>query len=226
MIYQQSYNPHKLSGCLPALLFFVLITSIISCSTTHKNKTVTKEESRATVSSRVDSTVKAQIDSLRVKKDNSTSTATTEQEYERKTVIEYNTMPNDQWPIKNSDTAFANDNGTGIIDYLNDYAGAKPAADKWGSPGVKSVTIYERGTRKATTVTKADKVDSAASHTNAAVELHKAQDSSGSRSVTTKVKEVKRTSYWGWLWLLLIIPVYIVYRNRKPILGAVKKIFA
>jgi len=225
MTYKHQYNPHQL-GCLPALLFLFLLGSLISCSTTRKNKTVTKEESKATVSNRWDSTVKAAIDSFRVKKDNSTSTATTEDQYERKTVIDYNTMPNDQWPIKKSDTAYANDNGTGLIDYLNDYAGAKPAADKWGSPGIKSVTIYERGTRKATTVTQADKVDSATSHTAASVEVHKAQDSTGSRSVTTKSKEVKRTSYWGWLWLLLIIPAYIVYRNRKPIGMAVKKAFA
>jgi len=193
------------------LMLAALVAILASCSTTRKNKSITHEQSQATVSSRVDSMVKAQVDSFRVKRDNTLTNEIKEDEYEKKTVVEYERYADNE---EDSELLQLHEKSNGDKeDYVpieNRLAGVRKGV-------VKSITIYERGKRTTNTTTQAAKVDSTASHTAATVDLHKAHDSTGRKSVTTKVKEVKRTSYWGWLWLLLfiilIIPAVYCYRR-------------
>ena len=84
-------------------------------------------------------------------------------------------------------------------------------------PIIKKTTIKETGIKKEKQTIASNKVDSTALKTTQSTDLTKEVSTDLHKTEVTKNKEVKRTSYYGWLWLLLLIPAYLVYRNWDKI---------
>lgn len=107
--------------------YLIFMGCLISCSTSKKLKNSTKTT--------VAKNETAKIDSVSVKKDNTVTTVEKSDDYEKETVIEFDTMPN----------------GGGFI-YPN------PVEDYFQP--VKRITIKEKGTKKENIVIATNKQDS------------------------------------------------------------------
>ena len=84
---------------------------------------------------------------------------------------------------------------------------------------VISVTVKEKGRDKSREMATVTKVDSVVQFIHDTVVVTKTGTAEVHKEVTQKDKQVKSKSYWGWLWLLLLIPAYLVYRNWNKIKG-------
>lgn len=180
------------------VILLVAIFSVLlnSCTVTNKNKSVHKSSVDSSSTVKVDSSAKKSIDSSSVKKNNVVTLKESEDNYTKETVIEFV-------------------NPLGNIPDSGKPSFTIPAKDYF--PAVAKITIKEKGIKKAKEV-KTDnstdsfrliKIDTSSSSHASTTDLHKTD--------YTKDKVVKRTSYWGWLWLLLIIPAYLCYRNCPKI---------
>lgn len=181
---------------LIVLLGLIFITLFNSCTVTSKNKSVHKSSVDSSSIVKVDSSAKKSIDSTGVKKNNVVTVKESEDNYTKETVIEFV-------------------NPLGNIPDSGKPSFTTPAKDYFSA--VAKITIKEKGVKKAKEV-KTDnstdsshlvKIDTSSSSHASTTDLHKTD--------YTKDKIVKHTSYWGWLWLLLIIPVYLCYRNWPKI---------
>lgn len=169
------------------LIGALIIFGFSKCSTTKKIKSVTKTYIDSTVTVKIDSNVVKVKDSTAVKKDNTLTVTEKEDNYTKETVIEFDTA-----------TAIKTDSK----DYFQP---------------VKKITIRETGIKKQKQTIAANKVDSTKVISNESTDLTKESTTELQKTEVTKNKEVRRTSYWGWLWLLLLIPAYLVYRNWDKI---------
>lgn len=163
---------HKINNWQIRLLFIaaglILVWLIWGCSTTSKNKTVSRV--------RVDSTASTKVDSTAGKRSDSAGVTTTIIEeagnYERETTYVYRDR---------SDTIRV----------------------------VETVTIRERGNNASRTVIH----DSVRVYRVDTVTVIREAQVNVKRDEQVKTKAVSRTSYWGWLWLILaIVAGYLVYR--------------
>ena len=172
---------------IPILIFFS------SCSVSHK----IKSSSRSTVDSlstvKIDSVVVKTVDSTRVKKDNTITTIDREDNYQKVTVVEFDT--------------------TGHIVELNNLLYHLPdvtdAADYF--PPIKKITITENGVKKEKHIIVANTSDSSQFANREVTNLRKNVTTDLHKVEVIKNKDIKRTSYWGWLWIaLIIVAVYLV----------------
>lgn len=159
---------------------------LASCSTSRKTKSVFKSTTDSSSVVKIDSNVNRVIDSTTVKKDNTITTTETEDNYTKETIFEF-------------DTSFK------WVDTLNDQpkrSGWVVADDYF--PPIKKITIRETGIKKERVKTVANKIDSTTVAKKETVDLTKSVNTETHKTTSIKNKEVKRTSYWGWLWIGLI----------------------
>lgn len=180
-------RPKKYNYIFIIILLSLISLILFSCATTNKTKSVAKTSIDSTVTVKVYSNVVKVKDSTTVKKDNTVTLTEKEDNYTKETVIEFDTA-----------TAIKTDSK----DYFQP---------------VKKITIRETGIKKQKQTIAANKVDSTKVVSNESTDLTKESKTELQKTETIKNKDVKRTSYWGWLWLLLLIPVYLVYRNWDKI---------
>lgn len=170
------------------LLLLFLSTILQGCATTNKAKSLHKETINSISTTSIDSSAHKTIDSSKVTKANSVTVKETDGSFERETVILFDTSI-----IKNTATR-------------EDYF-----------PHVKSIIIKEKGLNKAKETKTEAKNDSAGHREINNSDLTKNVKTDFHKTESDKIKTVKRTSYWGWLWLLMMIPAYLVYRNWPKI---------
>jgi len=180
----------------------LVLAVIYSCTSTSKIKSVTKttEESKSTV--KVDSNVIKGKDSTKVVKGNSFMIVESTNDYEKETVIEF-------------DTAKAWQEGYDSAKSFIDAADYFPVTQR-----VTKITIKEKGKLIARESVQAKTVDSVSVKSQEQAEVKKEEVKSEKKTEFKKDKQVKRISYWWWL-LLLIIP--IIY--RKKIINWLKAFF-
>lgn len=165
-----------------------------SCSTTKKIKSVNRSYVDSSSVTRVDSSVNTKIDSSAVKKDNTVTIKEVDSNYTKETVIEFDTFR-----ISQIDAA----------DYF---------------PPVKRIKITETGFKKEKIETKANTSDSNRKIITGSTDLTKTVKTELVKTQTVKNVDIKRTSYWGWLWLIpLLILAVIIYRYRKEISFFIKR---
>lgn len=182
------------------LLLLVLIAAVLfnSCTVTNKNKSVHKSSVDSTSVVKIDSSAKKSIDSTNVKKNNVVTVKESEDNYTKETVYEFvplgklgdSVVYGYDAPVKKSD-----------------YFPAQLAKITIKETGIKKAK--EVKTDNSTDSSRLVKIDTSSSSHASTTDLHKTD--------YTKDKVVKHTSYWGWLWLLLIIPAYLCYRNWPKI---------
>lgn len=170
----------------PILFFVVIIVLLSSCSTTRKIKSVVKSTTDSSSVVKIDSNITRTIDSTTVKKDNTVTTTETEDDYKKEIIIEFDTS------FKWVDTSNTQPKRSGWV-VADDYF-----------PPIKKITIRETGVKKEKTVTVANKIDSTTIAKKETVDLTKSVNTETHKTTIEKNKEVKRTSYWGWLWIGLI----------------------
>lgn len=76
-------------------------------------------------------------------------------------------------------------------------------------PIIKKTTIKETGIKKEKQTVVADTYDSLKLVTTNEVDVKKETATDLHKTISTKDKQVERTSYWGWLWFLLIPVVWV-----------------
>lgn len=175
--------------------YIIPLLLLYSCSTTNKHKEIKKSIIDSVSVVKIDSSHSNTIDSTNVKKDNTVTVKETEGNYTKETVIEFDTtrLNISNWPVTPED-------------YLPVKSGA-----------ITKITIKETGVKKTKETIVADKNDSTNVKKTDTGNLTKDVKTNLVKTKTIKNKEVERTSYWGWLWLLLLIPAYLVYRNWPKI---------
>lgn len=178
------------------VLIGIVIMCFSRCSTTNKTKSVTKTNTDSTSIVKIDSNIVKLKDSTTVKKDNTVTTIEKEDNYVKETTIEFDT------------SKYAK--GSGI------YEPSGNLPTDYFQP-IKKITIKETGTKKEKKTIAANKIDSTSLKSTEKIDLSKETKTELVKTETTKNKVVERTSYWGWLWLLLLIPAYLVYRNWNKI---------
>lgn len=191
------------------LLIITIVVILASCSTTSKTKSIVKTSVDSSSVTKIDSNTVKSIDSISVKKANTITNTEVEDNYTKVTVIEYDTTDFTRLSI--------------MWDSM-DHLFKTPAADYFPSikQPIKKITISETGIKKERTNIVQNKSDSTKLSKNDNIELTKTTAVDLHKTETVKNKEVHRTSYWGWLWLLLLIPAYVIYRNWDKIKLALK----
>lgn len=187
------------------IILFVLAGLLQSCSTTKKFKYSEKTTLDSTSTSTLDSSNLKTLDTASVKKDNTVTTTETEGTYTKKTTIEFDTTD-----ATEPDTSRINVFGT--FTWPTDAAAYFPPVRK-----VKKITIEETGQTKTKEVTQANKYDSTGKRSTDDTKLNKGQNTAVKQTTNVSIKDKKTVSYWAWLWLLLLIPAYLVYRNWPKI---------
>jgi len=201
---------------LQIITLLTIIAILASCSVTKKNKSSYKESLDITTSEKIDSSNLKSTDSVSVKKDNSITTVETEDNYKRETVIEFDTSRLNDW-IKNLGPGLTQE----FIDSMNDSG--QPVKTGWITAAdyfpknlnsVKKITIRETGTKKENVKTILNKTDSSKIVRTDSGKLVKTVSSDLHQTETVTTKEKETTSYWGWLWLALIVgaTVYVCWR--------------
>lgn len=200
--------------------YIIPLLLLYSCSTTNKHKEIRKSTIDSLSVVKIDSNHSKTVDSTNVKRDNTVTVKETEGNYTKETVIEFDNTKIASPLLTDSAIKKAWEDGkpytTEIIaeDYFPVFL----------SRPVKKITIKETGIKKTKETTVADKNDSTNVKKTDSGNLTKDVKTNLVKTETVKKKEVERTSYWGWLWLLLLIPAYIVYRywdKIKPYLKIV-----
>lgn len=174
------------------LIGSLIILGFSHCATTNKTKSITKTNIDSTSLVKVDSNVVKSVDSTSLKKDNTITTVEKEDNYTKETVFEFG--------IGGDTSSYKQEKGFYV-----------KSADYF--PPIKKITIKETGIKKEKQIIAANKVDSTVLKSNESTGLVKEENTQLHKTETVKNKDVKRTSYYGWLWLLLLIPAYLVYRN-------------
>ncbi len=191
------------------LIFLLALGAVLqSCSVTKKSKYSEKTTVDSTGTTRLDSSNTKTLDTTSVKKDNTVTTIETEGDYTKKTTIEFDTAEPTKPYVKDPpplDTGYIKVWPTDAADYF-----AKKQR-------VKKITIEERGQVKTKEVKQAATYDSTSKHTSDDTQLNKEQNTAVKKTTSVTIKDKKTTSYWAWLWLLLLIPAYLVYRNWPKI---------
>lgn len=157
----------------------VIAAILYSCSTTHKSKSYSKSTVDSSSVVKIDSNVVKKIDSVSVKKDNTVTTVEKEDDYTKETVIEFDSTTRS----------------------------STPAADYF--PAIRKITIKEKGIKKEKQIIAANTIDSSQVTKNETLDLTKTVNTDVKKTEVVKNKVVKRTSYWGWLWFLLIPVVWL-----------------
>ncbi len=175
---------------------------LASCSTTSKNKSIVKTSTDSSSTTRIDSSGTNTYDSTHIKKADIVTIKESAGEYEKETTIEFfHPIPNNAVPLP---------------DYIT------PTDDYFPSR-IKSITIKERGKNTARETTTDKGTDSARLVKSDTGAWTKFVQTDLSKTTFLKAKETERTSYWGWLWwLLLLIPAYLCYRYWPQIKTALK----
>lgn len=173
------------------ILFICIVALLASCSTTKKIKSVKRSSVDSSSITKIDSVINRVIDSVKVKKDNTVTLTEKQDDYKKETVIEYNGLTRKQ------------------VDSMI-RAGRPEAVDYFPV----RVTIKETGTRKERAAVVADTYDSSRIVNNEKQELTKTVKTDLDKTETVKEKDVKKKSYWGWLWIGLagggIVALYLV----------------
>lgn len=194
------------------LLLLLIIAILASCSTTSKTKSVTRSTTDSVSTTKVDSSVLKATETTAVKKDNSVTTTETEDNYTKETVIEF-------------DTAKAVEFDTLDIPRIGGSAAADYFPPNFNR--VKKITIRETGIKKEKVNQVINKQDSTKTTSAEKTDLVKSISTDLHKTETVKNKEKETTSYWGWLWLALIVAaaVYIEWRFKviKWFAGLFKK---
>lgn len=172
---------------LPILIIFC------SCTSTNKHKTVT--------STKVDSVSHVKTDSSTLK-----SKVVTQVKKQQVIVKKKADVTTVKETIYNFDTSHINGS-----EYFNDNGNHIPVTGK-----LVSVTKREKTIDKTKTTTKADLKDSVSAAATQTAAVTKTADTELHKEVKVKDKVVKRISF-NWWWLLLLIPLYLIYRYRKQI---------
>ena len=167
------------SGWVIILNLSILFTS---CSTTKKIKSFTKTTVDSVSVVKIDSSTLKAVDSTSVKKDNTITTIEKQDDYEKETVIEFDTV---------------------------NHSSEKSPAEDYFSPIIK-ITIKEKGIKKEKSSIQTNILDSSRKLSTETADLRKITDTKLHKTETVKNKEVKRTSYWGWLWIGIITIAVII----------------
>lgn len=178
----QIYNMKYIPIILVALLF--------GCSTINKHKSVEKVFTDSLSVIHVDSIAVKTVDSAKVIKDNTITITDKTDDYKEVTVFEFGTsrsMPNPQDSVMS---------GASKEDYF---------------PVIKKITVTKTGTKKENIKVAANTIDSSWFRHKDSVVLNKDTKTGLKKTEIKKDIVVKRTSYWGWLWIGLgIAAVYLV----------------
>lgn len=186
--------------------YIIPLLLLYSCSTTNKHKEIKKSTIDSVSVVKIDSSHSKTIDSTNVKKDNTVTVKETEGNYTKETVIEFDTVASTLKTYRaETSNVITQPSLSEIID-ASDYF--RP---------IKKITIKETGVKKTKETIVADKNDSTNVKKTDTGNLTKDVKTNLVKTETIKNKEVERTSYWGWLWLLLLIPAYLIYRNWPKI---------
>lgn len=163
---------------------FVIIAACASCSTTKKVESSVTIEERSNVVSNSDSAVKKKVDSVVVKKDNSVTTIEKSDDYEKETVIEFDTSNN--FRLYNPMGVFKAD----PADYF---------------PIVAKITIREKGTKKEKTTEQKNTYDSASVKTDYIIVVTTTTEVITYKKSLVKNKQVVTSGPTFWQKFKLII---------------------
>lgn len=176
-------------------VIIVIAALLTSCSSSRKIKSFGKKVDDSSSQVKFDSSNIKQTDSSSVKKDNTVTVKETEGAYTKETIFEFADEP--------KDTLI----NTGLKSDLRTYT-AVQAADYFPpiktTGHLKKITIKESGTVKQKETRANNTVDSTQFANHESTTLNKDTKTETHKTEVVSNKDVKRTSYWGWLWLGLI----------------------
>lgn len=183
------------------VLGFIALVLFNSCSTT-KSKNVSKTHIENTSETKDVTGGSNEVDSTNVKKNNVVTVKESEEGYTKETVFEFfNPLGN----IKDTVRTYPNISDDKI-----------PVADYFPNR-ISKITIKETGTKKAKETKTEDNLEFTTLHKKETWYIIKTTTALTIIDTYTRNKNKKTTSYWGFLWLLLLIPAYLVYRNWPKI---------
>ncbi len=198
------YNPGVPTWLVAIIIGVIALAIFSSCSTLKKVKSSEKITVDSSGVTKIDSNHTKIVDDVAVKKDNSVTVKETDGTVTTETVFEFADEPvgEDSATIANS-----------ILDWRwqpspDEPADYFPPIKTTGK--LKKITVKTTGQLKTKETTTTKTSDSARKVTTETTALKKDQATDVRRSQTVKNKEVKRTSYWGWLWIAIIVVVVFV----------------
>ncbi len=198
---ETGYKPRLPQWLVWSFILIIALGVFSSCSTLKKIKSSEKITVDSSGVTKIDSNHTKTVDDVAVKKDNSVTVKETDGTVTTETVFEFADEPvgEDSATIANS-----------ILDWrwqpsADEPADYFPPIKTTGK--LKKITVKTTGQLKTKETTTANTSDSARKVTTETTALKKDQATDVRRSQTIKNKEVKRTSYWGWLWIGIIAVV-------------------
>jgi len=159
------------------------------CSVTSKHKSISKTSSDSVVILKVDSSSSVRVDSTQTHKSTTETIKTTDGTFDRETIIEFGKDTCPTTPTK--------------------------AADYF--PPITKITIRDKAVNHTAEKVIAIHNDSVGVIHNDTQAIHKEATTEVKKTTLDKQKDVTKKSWWWLLWFLLIIPAYIVYKNRNKI---------
>jgi len=185
---------------LQIITLFAMVAILASCGTTSKIKSYSKSSVDSSSVTKIDSNVTKTDEATTVKKDNTVTTIEKQDDYTKETVIEFSTDFAPGVTKKQFDSL--RDSGKPLTTLTKeDFTDWITNTDYF--PPVRKITIKETGIKKEKHIIAANTVDSSTVSKKETVDFTKTVNTELHKTEVVKNKTVKRTSYWGWLWIAL-----------------------